>query len=128
DSPQAGAAQHALPVELPAEPLQTPDRQTSFLERFVSSFFHQNNIRWMLPTGAAIVFASSLMLVTNQWSTWPVAIKYVTIVAYTCATYIFGELARRRLGLQATASVMQVLTLLLLPIPFLSLHWLGAAN
>ncbi len=122
-------AEHALPAGLPTElPHSTLNRQSSFLERFVNSFFHQNNIRWMLVIGAAIVFASSLMLVTNQWSTWPVAIKYVTIVTYTCATYVFGEFARRRLGLQATASVMQVLTLLLLPIPFLSLHWLGAAN
>lgn len=122
-------AEHALSVGQPPELTHsTLTRQTSFLERFVNSFFHQSNIRWMLVIGAAIVFASSLMLVTHQWSSWPVAIKYLTIVAYTCATYVFAEFSRRRLGLQATASVMQVLTLLLLPIPFLSLHWLGAPD
>lgn len=125
----AQPAEHALPVGQPPELTHsTLTRQASFLERFVNSFFHQNNIRWMLVIGAAIVFASSLMLVTHQWSSWPVAIKYLTIVAYTCATYVFAEFSRRRLGLQATASVMQVLTLLLLPIPFLSLHWLGAPD
>lgn len=125
----AQSAERALAVEQPPQLTQTtPDRQASFLERFVSSFFHQSNIRWMLVLGAAIVFASSLMLVTHQWKSWPVAIKYLTIVTYTCATYVFAEFSRRRLGLQATASVMQVLTLLLLPIPFLSLHWLGAAS
>lgn len=122
-------ANRALPIGQPPElSHSTLTRQTSFLERFVNSFFHQSNIRWMLVIGAAIVFASSLMLVTHQWSSWPVAIKYLTIVAYTCATYVFAEFSRKRLGLQATASVMQVLTLLLLPIPFLSLHWLGAPD
>ena len=110
-------------LDHPADAQQTP-----FLERFINSFFNQVNIRWMLVIGAAIVFASSLMLVTHEWSSWPVAVKYLTIVAYTCATYGFAEIARRRLGLQATASVMQVLTLLLLPIPFLSLHWLNALD
>ena len=122
-------AEYTLPVERqPALTQTTLNRQTSFLERFVDSFFQQNNIRWMLVIGAAIVFASSLMLVTHEWSSWPVAIKYLTIVAYTSATYVFAEFARRRLALQTTANVMQVLTLLLLPIPFLSLHWLGGAD
>ncbi|MCC7335257.1 MAG: hypothetical protein IT422_09175 [Pirellulaceae bacterium] len=103
-------------------------RQASFLEKFIDSFFHENNIRWMLVIGAAIVFASSLMLVTHEWSSWSVSIRYLTIVAYTLATYAFSEFARRRLGLQTTARVMQVLTLLLLPIPFLSLQWLGSAT
>lgn len=98
----------------------------SFIERFVDSFFHENNIRWMLVVGAAIVFASSLMLVTHEWSSWPVTVKYLAIVAYTSVIFIFSEIARRRLGLQTTANVLQVLTLLLLPIQFLSLQWLGS--
>ncbi len=126
DSQQAN---HRLQVDPPPALAQTPsERQASFLERFIASFFQESNIRWMLVIGAAIVFASSLMLVTREWNSWPVAIRYLTIVAYTSATYVFSEFARRRLGLQTTASVMQVLTLLLLPIPFLSLQWLGSAT
>ncbi|MEO8268097.1 MAG: hypothetical protein ABI557_00160, partial [Aureliella sp.] len=122
-------ARHQRQVDLqPALVPEAGGRKASFLETFVDSFFHENNIRWMLVVGAAIVFASSLMLVTHEWSSWPVAVRYLTIVAYTFATYAFSELARRRLGLQTTASVMQVLTLVLLPIPFLSLQWLGSAT
>ena len=96
----------------------------SMLERFVDSFFRKENIRWLAVIGAAIVVASSLMIVTNEWSGWPVQVKFLTILAYTGLTYLFSEFGRKNLGLQITARVLQYLTLLLLPICFLSLSWL----
>ena len=96
----------------------------SALEYFIASFFQEKNIKWMLVIGAAIVFGSSLMLVTREWSHWPAAVQYLTILGYTGAIYGFAEVGRRRLGLATTAKVMHFLTLLLLPICFLSLSWL----
>ncbi len=98
--------------------------QRSMLERFVDSFFRRENIRWLAVIGAAIVVASSLMIVTNEWSGWPVQAKFLTILAYTGLTYLFSDFGRKHLGLQITARVLQYLTLLLLPICFLSLSWL----
>jgi hypothetical protein len=104
------------------------DPSRSVLERFVDSFFRKENIRWLAVIGAAIVVASSLMIVTNEWSGWPVQIKFLTILAYTGLTYLFSEFGRKHLGLQITARVLQYLTLLLLPICFLSLSWLFGSS
>ena len=100
------------------------DDGSSMLERFVDSFVRRENIRWIAVIGAAIVVASSLMIVTNEWAGWPVQAKFLTILGYTGLTYLFSDLGRKHLGLQITARVLQYLTLLLLPICFLSLSWL----
>jgi hypothetical protein len=100
----------------------------SFAERFLSSFLHERNIRWLLVVGAAIVFGSSLMLVTKAWPDWSPVLKYLSILGYTAAAFVFAELGRRRLKLQATYKVLYALTLLLLPTCFMSLMWLSAGT
>ena len=100
----------------------------SFPERFLSSFFQEKNIKWMLVIGAAIVFGSSLMLVTKNWPNWPSELKYLTILGYTVATFLVAEVCRRRLNLTATYKVLHLLTLLLLPICFYSLTWLSSGT
>ena len=102
--------------------------QTSFLERFLNSFFQEKNIKWMLVVGAAIVFGSSLMLVTKAWPHWNPTLKYLTILGYTAATFAVAEVGRKRLGLTSTYKVLHALTLLLLPICFLSLTWLSSGT
>ncbi|MEQ9411894.1 MAG: hypothetical protein RIK87_29535 [Fuerstiella sp.] len=102
--------------------------QPSLLEHFLNSFFQEKNIKWMLVVGATIVFASSLMLVTKAWPSWPGTLKYLTILGYTSATFGAAEFGRRRLGLQATWKVLHSLTLLLLPVCFLSLTWLSSGT
>ncbi len=64
------------------------------------------------------------MLVTREWSAWPLTAKYLAILGYTGLCYLFSELGRKHFGLQITSSVLQLLTLLLLPMCFLSLSWL----
>ncbi len=105
-------------------PTEQPTPQ-SFPERFLSSFFQEKNIKWMLVVGAAIVFCSSLMLVTKNWPSWSSELKYLTILGYTVATFLAAEVCRRRLHLTATYKVLHLLTLLLLPICFYSLTWLS---
>jgi len=63
----------------------------SFPERFLSSFFQEKNIKWMLVIGAAIVFGSSLMLVTKNWPNWPSELKYLTILGYTVVNVFCGR-------------------------------------
>ncbi|QDT09502.1 hypothetical protein [Planctomycetes bacterium K23_9] len=110
-------------------PTQSPENSSSsWFETFFHSFFQEKNIKWMLIVGAAIVFGSSLMLVTKAWPDWSVALKYLTIVGYTSAIFFAAEITRRRLKLSATYHVLQSLTLLLLPVCFLSLTWLSAGT
>jgi len=108
------------------EEIKQPGPESSAIERFLDSFLQESNIKWMLLIGASIIAASSLMLVTNQWSNWSVTLKYLTMLSYTAATYGIAEYCGRRLGLQATSQVLKLLTLILIPISFLSLSWLTA--
>jgi hypothetical protein len=114
------------PDELPKRNEASPatgKEPTSGLERFINNFLREQNIRWMLVVGAAIVFASSLMLVSREFSHWPVGFKYLTVLAYTGIIFGAAEVGRSRLGLQATSKVLHVLTLFLLPVCFLALNW-----
>uniref|UniRef100_UPI00356452F0 hypothetical protein n=1 Tax=Novipirellula sp. TaxID=2795430 RepID=UPI00356452F0 len=79
--------------------------QPSFLENFFNRFFQEKNIKWMLVMGAAIVFGSSLMLVTKAWPDWTLTLKYLTILAYTGFVFVAGNVARKRLQLNATYRV-----------------------
>lgn len=99
----------------------------SSLERFINNFLREENIKWMSIIGAAIVLASSLMLVTRQWTTWSTELKYLTILAYTFATYYSGSVARTRLGLTTSGRVMELLSLLLMPLCFIALGLLDQA-
>lgn len=104
----------------------TPLDERSAPERFISAFFQERNIKWMLVIGAAIVFGSSLMLVNQRFDGWPPGFKFLTILGYTAATFGFAEIGRRRLGLRTTAQVLHLLTLFLLPVMFLALNWLSS--
>ncbi|MCP4172293.1 MAG: hypothetical protein GY758_16130 [Fuerstiella sp.] len=124
ESPQSPASgDHARPPTLPEQPAAQ-----SFPEQFLSSFFQEKNIKWMLVVGAAIVFGSSLMLVTKNWPSWTSELKYLTILGYTVATFLVAEVCRWRLNLTATYKVLHLLTLLLLPISFYSLTWLSSGT
>ncbi len=79
--------------------------QRSGFEAFFDSFFRRENIRWLAVIGAAIVIASSLMMVTREWSNWPVTAKFFVILGYTGVIYLFSEFGRKQLGLQITARV-----------------------
>jgi len=111
------------PPKNPAS-LPNPMVRKSGFERLLDAFLQESSIRWMLVIGAAIISASSLMLVTRQWTTWSVPLKYLTILSYTAATYAVAEYCGRRLRLDATSQVLRSLTLVLIPIGFLSLSWL----
>lgn len=113
----------AEPELVPASP---PER--SGLERFFDSFFREENIKWMSVIGAAIVLASSLMLVSHQWKSWPAEFKYVVILGYTIGAYVCAQVGRTRFGLRTTSTVLQLLTLLLIPLCFMALSWLQASG
>ncbi|MEZ6129693.1 MAG: hypothetical protein R3C59_13505 [Planctomycetaceae bacterium] len=102
--------------------------QRSRLEQFLDSFFQERNIKWMLVVGAAIVFGSSLMLVSKAWPSWPNALKFLTILGYTGIIFVSAEVCRKRLHLSATYRVLHSLTLLLLPVCFLALQWLTSGT
>lgn len=100
----------------------------SFIERFFDSFFQEKNIRWLLLVGAAIIFGSSLMLVTRAWPDWSGTMRAFTVLAYTVSLFGVGHFCRVRLQLKLTYRVLYGLTVLLIPISFLSLSWLSSGT
>lgn len=100
----------------------------SLLERFLNSFFQEKNIRWLLLMGAAIIFGSSLMLVTRAWPHWSPTLRAFTVLAYTASLFAAGHFCRVRLQLNLTYKVLYGLTVLLIPISFLSLSWLSSGT
>lgn len=107
-----------------AQPPPHRNQPKSIAERLMDRFLQESSIQWMLVMGAAIISASSLMLVTRQWTSLPTSLKFLTIVGYTAATYASAEYCGRRMRLHATSQVLRCLTLILIPIGFLSLAWL----
>eukprot|EP00913_Durusdinium_trenchii_P008980 g8446.t1 len=95
----------------------------SSLARFFDSFFQERNIRWMLGLGLLLLLGSSMMLVKNQWEAYSPFWKYLVLIAYTTAIFLWGEFSYFRLGLRKTGTVLQSLTVLLLPLSFAALRW-----
>lgn len=129
-SEERTASSQTAPV---ADPLSAdsglpPDQPTSFLEHFLDSFFQEKNIRWMLVVGAGIVFGSSLMLVNQAWEGWSPELRFLTILGYTGLIFGAAEVSRLRLNLNSTWKVLHSLTLLLLPICFLTVQWLTSGT
>ena len=77
----------------------------------------------MLGIGMLILFGSSLMLVVSEWQDYTPVWKYLILLGYTALIFAGGEVSYWRLGLHRTGTVLQALTVLLLPITFLALHW-----
>ena len=102
----------------------TPVRR-SFLVRFFDNFLQESNIKWMLVVGMMILLASSLLLVSAHWTTCTPIWKYLIFLSYTVTIFVVGEWTGSRLGLRRTGTVLQSLTVLLVPISFLVLRWVG---
>src|SRR5438270_7005961 len=96
-----------------------------FLLRFCDSFLQDRNIKLMLMVGMMILLGSSLLLVSAHWDTYTPVWKYAIFLTYTAAIFAIGQWTRQRLALPRTGAVLQALTLLLVPITFVVLHWVG---
>jgi hypothetical protein len=107
--------------------MERESSSVALLLRFVDGFLQERSIRWMLALGVFILLGSSLLLVTIQWHDAAHVWKYLIFLAYTASLFGNGEWTYHRLGLRRTGTVLQALTVLLVPILFLALNWGPAA-
>ncbi|HEY4261260.1 MAG TPA: hypothetical protein VGM98_13930 [Schlesneria sp.] len=98
------------------------ERRSPFL-RLMDAFLQEENIKWVLGLGVCILLGSSLRLVTLHWVEYTPVWKYLILVAYSVTIFALGEFSYLRLGLRKTGTVLKALTVLLIPISFLALHW-----
>src|SRR5262245_62220880 len=99
------------------------DDRRSALTRFFDNFLQERNIQWVLGAGMIIVLGSTLMLVVTHWDAYTPAWKYLIMLAYTGAIYVAGQWSYHHMGLRKTGTILMALSVLLLPVMFLALHW-----
>ncbi|HWL10836.1 MAG TPA: hypothetical protein VNQ76_20680 [Planctomicrobium sp.] len=95
----------------------------SLLIRFLDSFLHERNIKWMLGIGTLILLGSSLRLVSMHWGDYTPFWKYGILLAYTAVIFAASQISYFRLGLLRTGTVLMALTVALIPVSFYALHW-----
>lgn len=98
----------------------------SALIRFFDTFFQERSIQWMIGVGMAILLGSSLMLVTTHWNSYTPVWKYLILLGYTAGIHAAGQVGYHSLGLRKTGTGLMALTVLLIPLTFLSLRWIHA--
>lgn len=107
--------------------MSVPTDERPGVLRFLDAFFQERNIKWMLGIGIAILLGSSLMLVTAHWDDYTPVWKYLILLGYTAGIHGLGQLSYHSLALRKTGTGLMVLTVLLIPITFVALHWVHPA-
>jgi hypothetical protein len=108
--------------------MSTETEPRSPLMRFFDAFLSEENIRWMLGLGVLLLLGSSIRLVTVHWQEYTPVWKYLILLAYTTVVFVGSQIGWYRLGLRKTGSVLMGLTVLLIPVNFLALHWVQSAG
>jgi hypothetical protein len=103
--------------------MSAPAETRSAVLRFLDAFFQERNIKWMLGIGILILLGSSLMLVTAHWDDYTPLWKYLILLGYTAGIHGLGQISYHSLALQRTGTGLMALTVLLIPLTFLGLHW-----
>jgi hypothetical protein len=103
--------------------MSSPPESRSLLAEFLDSFLQERNIRWVLTAGLAILFGSSVMLVTSHWHEAGPVWKYLVFLGYTGVAFVVGQFVCPKLGLDRTATILLALVALLLPVTFVAWRW-----
>jgi hypothetical protein len=103
--------------------MSSPPESRSLLAEFLDSFLQEKNIRWVLTAGLAILFGSSVMLVTSHWHEAGPVWKYLVFLGYTGIAFVAGQFVCPKLGLDRTATILLALVALLLPVTFVAWRW-----
>src|SRR5579863_2589487 len=100
----------------------TPQARSPLVQ-FLDSFLQERNIRWIRVAGLAILFGSSVMLVTTHWQDAGPLWKYLVFLGYTTLAFVIGRYVCPKLGLDRTANVLLALVAMLLPVTFVAWRW-----
>ncbi|WP_416675021.1 hypothetical protein [Egbenema bharatensis] len=88
------------------------------LERWFQAFMAEISVIWLLFLGVFLVVVSSGVLAASQWQNFPPIGQYGILLTYTLAFFGAGIWTGRRETLRLTARMLQITTLLIIPINF----------
>ncbi|NJP08872.1 MAG: hypothetical protein HC866_04810 [Leptolyngbyaceae cyanobacterium RU_5_1] len=115
-----------LPVEPESRPLSrsasrqagSADRPPSVASQSLQSFMAEISVVWLLFLGVFLVVVSSGVLAATQWQNFSPVGQYGILFGYTLAFWFAGRWIARQSSLQITSRMLNVATLLIIPVNF----------
>jgi hypothetical protein len=92
--------------------------QSSWLTQVLTAFMAEISVVWLLFLGVFMVVVSSGVLAASQWRNFSAVGQYAILWSYTLAFGIAGWWTGRRPRLQLTGQMLQIATLLIIPVNF----------
>jgi hypothetical protein len=94
---------------------ESPSR---LIPRALSSLMAEISVIWLLFLGVFLVVVSSAVLAASQWRNFPPLGQYGILLGYTLLFWGASIWAERSPNLQATSRMLQIATLLIIPVNF----------
>ncbi len=94
------------------------ERSPNVVARSIQSFMAEVSVIWLLFLGVFMVVVSSGVLAATQWRNFSPVVQYGLLFAYTLAFWAASVWTGRQPNLRLTARMLQVATLLIIPVNF----------
>jgi hypothetical protein len=101
---------------------------SSFAGRLIQSLVAEISVIWLLFLGVFLVVVSSGVLAASLWQAFSAVGQYAILFAYTLAFWGASTWAKRQPRLQMTAKMLNLTTLLIVPVNFWMMDGLGVAT
>lgn len=112
------AVDHALGTTTPRVHRRFLPAPLAALQQFAQSLKTELSVIWLLFLGVFLIVVSSGILAVSQWRNVSALGQYGILLAYTLSFWGVSEWTRRQARLQITASMLQLTTLLIVPVNF----------
>ncbi|UBF28899.1 hypothetical protein K9N68_14285 [Kovacikia minuta CCNUW1] len=113
--PPVAAEQPLTDIAARDSPLPRP---RGWLAQITQSFMAELSVVWLLFLGVFMVVVSSGVLAASQWRNFSPVGQYGILLGYTLAFWLVSVLTGRRPNLRLTSHMVQIATLLLIPVNF----------
>jgi len=94
------------------------ERSPNVVARSIQSFMAEVSVIWLLFLGVFMVVVSSGVLAATQWRNFSPVVQYGLLFVYTLAFWAASLWTGRQPNLRLTARMLQVATLLIIPVNF----------
>ena len=107
-----------VPAQPEPELQPVPARSPGIVVQVLQSLMAEISVVWLLFLGVFLVVVSSGVLAATQWRNFSSVGQYSILLGYTLAFWVASLLAGRQPNLRLTARMLQVVTLLIIPVNF----------
>jgi hypothetical protein len=112
------ARDFANATDFTEQPALAPRNRSEQPSNFLDAFMAELSVLWLLLLGLFLVVVSSAVLAFSQWENFSPVGQYGILFAYTLAFGLAGHLCSNKPKLQLTGQMLNMTTLLLIPVNF----------